>query len=147
MTIDTPAHGQRLSLLDPLHLLNSAVASRTIDTCRCVDAMIEVHVIRQLVNTAPSDGLIGSVRGPDRQQSHAVRANFAVALHADLGRGKRRKRAPFHREMAEPAVETEISCVQLVTELDRLEWRVADLPIGAICVVSQCTTREESYGN
>ena len=85
MTIDTPPHGQRLSLLDPLHLLDSTMARRTIDTCRCMYAMIEVDVIRQLVNTAPSDGLIGSVRGPDRQQLHAVRANLAVALHADLG--------------------------------------------------------------
>ena len=85
MTIDTPPHGQRLGLLDPLHLLHSTMARRTIEPCRTVDAVIEVDVIRQLVDTAPNNGLIGSVSGPDWEQFHAVRANLAVALHADLG--------------------------------------------------------------
>ena len=85
MTIDTPPHGQRLSLLDPLHLLHSTMASRTIEPCRTVDAVIEVDVIRQLVDAAPNNGLLGGVSGPNRKQFHAVRAHLVVALHADLG--------------------------------------------------------------
>ena len=57
----TPPHGQRLLLIDSGHLVDSTVAHRASHTMIDVNRMIEVDVVRHIVNSAPRDGFARKV--------------------------------------------------------------------------------------
>ena len=53
MAIETPLHVKRLRLASKRHLIDAAVAGRTTDSFRDMDAVIEENVIGQIVDAVP----------------------------------------------------------------------------------------------
>ena len=56
MAIQAPAHAQLLGLVDPLHLVNAAVAGDAAHAPADVGAMVEINVVGQVVDALPVDG-------------------------------------------------------------------------------------------
>src|SRR6185503_20928335 len=57
VTTETPLHLQRRSLVGDWHLIDAAVTGRTTDPFVYMNTVIEVGVIRQVVNPDPLDWL------------------------------------------------------------------------------------------
>ena len=142
MAVDTPTHRKGLHLFDPLHLIDTAVASRTTNAYREMRAVIEVHMIGKFVYAVPGDGPALGVGCANRKKFGAVRSNLAVAFHANLGRWYGRKCTPFRRKVAEPTVHAHISGVKFVTELHWLKWTVTDIQITARPIVRKRCARK-----
>jgi hypothetical protein len=65
VTVNAPAHGERLNLSNSFHLLNLPVALCAIDAGRTVGTVIEIDEVGQLVDSIPDDRL----QFPTRVQS------------------------------------------------------------------------------
>src|SRR6185369_9234868 len=82
MTIQTPAHVQRSELLHLHHLVDASVAAHATHARINMSRVIEVNVIRQLVNFHPGNGLTRSVTRAYRFQTLALGFYLLVAIHA-----------------------------------------------------------------
>src|SRR5689334_4560610 len=60
MTFETPLHRQRRDARDERHLIDTSVALDATDTFVDVNAVIEVHEVRQIVYAHPLDRLARS---------------------------------------------------------------------------------------
>jgi hypothetical protein len=58
VTVETPAHVQRLLLVDDRHRSNITVTGRTPHTLGNVNAVVEIHEVRQVVYFVPFNGLV-----------------------------------------------------------------------------------------
>lgn len=61
VAVEAPLHAERLILLYNVHRINSAMARDTSDTAANMRGMIEIGVIRQVVNANPMDGVASPV--------------------------------------------------------------------------------------
>jgi len=104
--------------------------------------MIKVNMIGKLVYTVPCDWSVCREGGADRKKLDAVRSNLAVAFHANLGRRQGRECASLDCDVTESTVYAQVSCVDLVAELDRLSWAVSHVEIVARPVISESRARK-----
>ena len=82
VTFQAPLHGESFGLVDLFHLIDAPVTTFTTDPASHVGAVIEVHVIGQIVNSYPLDGNVLRVGLTNRQQLGAIGVNACVAIHA-----------------------------------------------------------------
>ena len=116
---------QRRLLIHERHLVDLAVAGDAADALVHVDAVVEVHEIRQIVDADPGQGLVVAKTGPHRLQNGRVIPDLRVAVHARLGRGDVGEGGFLDRRVAIPAIESHAADVMGVAELDRLFDEIA----------------------
>ena len=120
MTLQTPLHLQRRRLIKDRHVVNPAVTRRTANTFLNVNAVIEVCVIRQVVNSYPFDRLAGAETRAHRFEIWTVSPDLFVAVHARRGRRQARGRRRFDGSVTVAAIDAVVTDVMFMTELDRL---------------------------
>src|ERR1044072_3878636 len=91
VTVDAPAHVQRIGLVDLFHRLNLAVASLTSDAGVHVAHVGEVHVLRKLVDSNPGHRLVLAGERSELLDFCFVLVggslHYSVATHAGAHRG------------------------------------------------------------
>src|SRR5947207_15648325 len=81
MAIETPTHLKVARFPSERHLVHLAVAGRAADAFVHMDAMVEVNVIRQIVNADPFDRPAGLPALTYRLKERSVLPNLLVACH------------------------------------------------------------------
>ena len=154
VAIQTPRHRLILVLMHDLHLIDSAVASNTRYTTVDVGRVIEIHVVRQSVNTHPIDRFacppalmkvleLWRPSMDSRQARGSGLALFvdrlgAMAIDAGLCRWNLRVSGLVDRTVAVLAIHLQLASMQRVAERDRLERSVAGVErIGTRCAQKQ----------
>jgi hypothetical protein len=134
MAFEAPLHLERLFLPGQRHSIDLTVAGRAAHALADMDAVIEVHEVRQIVYARPFERPVRLEARADRLEERAVREDLAVAIQAGLGRGDAGERGILDRRMAVTAIDAVAGDVTLMTELNRLfagDLRVGD-PRGAM---------------
>jgi hypothetical protein len=96
------------------------VTGRTADAFFHVNAVIEISVIRQVVNPDPLNRLTGSETGAHRFEVWTLGPDLFVTVHARRGGWQSGGRRSFHRRVTVAAVNAVVADVMFVTELNRL---------------------------
>ena len=120
VALETPLHIQRRSLEHQRHLVYRPVAGRAAHTLIHVNAVVEVNIIRQTVYLYPVNRLFAAITLANWLQISHIVEQHRMAIHAGLGRRNPRIRRGFHTGMAKTAVNTVISHVMFVAELNWL---------------------------
>jgi hypothetical protein len=134
VTVQTPFHLQRRSLVNDRHLVDTAMTRRAPDAFVHVNRVIEVRKIRQVVNANPSQWLVFFQAVTHRLEIRTVGPNLFVAAHANRGRGNACRGRRLDRRVAVTAINAVIADVMFVTELDGLLTLdvLTGVPAGAI---------------
>lgn len=120
MTVKTPLHLQRRSLVSDGHLIDATMASGAANALIHMDAVVEIRIVGEIVNPNPLDRLPAAKAGTDRFQIGALGPNLLVAVHAGFCRGHTRRGGSFYRCVAVSAVDTVVPGVVFMAELNRL---------------------------
>jgi len=96
MAIETPFHIERLRFLRQRHLIDASVAGRATDAFCDVNAVIEIDVARQIVNTIPFQWSARRKTLPDRRQYRCIVEDLRMARHAGLSGWQPCERRFFH---------------------------------------------------
>ena len=72
MALETPAHAERLGLVDRLHVIDLAVATHATDAAVHVRRVVEVGVVGHVVDFHPGDRLPGGPAIADRLELRVV---------------------------------------------------------------------------
>src|SRR4029077_17817040 len=81
-----------------------------------VNAVIEIHVVRQIVNANPADGCVGAKTLAHRFEHRRTVPYLRMAVHARFRGRDVGERRIFNRSMAVAAVNTQAPHVMLVAE-------------------------------
>src|SRR5437867_1045062 len=125
MAIEAPLHGQRRRLVSQRHPVDAAVAGRASDALVHMNAVIEVHEIRQPVHSRPDDRAAAGVARADRLEHRSVRPDLRVAVHARGRRRNPREIGSLHRRVAVAAIDSQPCHMMLMAEGYRLLARDA----------------------
>ena len=87
MAIQAPLHVQGLCLPREWHFVDTAVTGFATNPLMYMDAVVEVHEIRNVVNTHPLQWTVVAKARANRLQGWAIRPNLLVAVHAYFRRG------------------------------------------------------------
>ena len=120
VAIEAPFHEQRLRLEDEIHGVDFAVAGVAADALGEVNRVVEVGVVRDVVDFVPNDRRILFPTRPHRLKGFAAAPHCLVTIHARLRGGNSRNGGCFHRRMAIAAIDSELGVVVFVAERDRL---------------------------
>ena len=90
------------------------------DALRYVNAVIEVHVVGQIVYPNPANGAVGAKTLAYRLQHRGVIPDLRVAIHTGLGRRNIGKRRILDSGVAITAVNAQTPDMMFVTEWNRL---------------------------
>ena len=121
MTVDAASHAMDVSLADSVHFYDFAMAGCARHICGNVTLVAEVNEIRQIVDLDPGDGLS---RFPIADKLLDVRllfSNTLVAAHTKLHGWNPRDNRFAGVDMTIKTVNFVIACVELVTEINRLQ--------------------------
>ena len=129
VAVEAPAHRQRLGQRHLDHLVDAAVAGLAAHAGADVRVVLEVGVVRGLVDADPLDRIARRPARPHGQQPGAVGADLRVAVHAGLGGRHAGDGAPLDPGVAVPAVDAQITRVQLVAVRHRLLGHVPDVGV------------------
>ena len=113
MALQTPLHLQCRGLISDRHIIHAAVAGRTTDTFVYVNTVVEICVIRQIVNANPFDRFAGSKAGPHGFEIGLSAQSCFVAVHAGIGRRHTSRRRCFDCSVTVTTVDAIISDVCL----------------------------------
>jgi len=127
MTREAPTHAEWFHLPDAVHRVDTAVAVDTSHAAAHMRGVIEVRVVRKIMNSHPLHREAGAVTLPQRFEQLALWMNLRVTIHACLGWWNGCFRCDFNRVMAVATVDAELPCVYRVAERDGLHWLVADI--------------------
>lgn len=109
MALQTPGHVQRLSLIYMGHFIHLAMAYQATYTRIHMCSMIEVHIVRQVIDFFPRYRHARFVAFAYPSQRCAMRGNCGVAVHAGLGRGQSGKSRTLYIGVAVLAVNAQFS--------------------------------------
>ena len=125
MALETPAHALGFGVVDDLHVIHLAVAGHATDAPVHVNCMVEVDVVRRLVNANPGNRIAGFPGFADRGQFWAQRFDLGVAVHAGLCPWNVGVGRFLHPSMAVTAIHSELVDVQRVIKSHRLRGLIA----------------------
>jgi hypothetical protein len=91
-----------------------------------VNGVIEINVVRNLVDLDPFHRIARLVAGAHRREQRAVGLDLVVAVHARLRGRHGGRRALVHADMAVTAIDAELAVMQRMAERHRLDGRVAN---------------------
>ena len=127
VALKTPTHAERLVLVDDFHGVNSAMALHTTDATVHVGRVVEVGIIRQVMDPDPLHWHARFVALVQRCQMHTFRVDLRVAVHARLRRWNRRDRRVLDRVVAVSTVHAEFTRMQSMAKWNRLRRHVSDI--------------------
>src|ERR1700680_3310760 len=107
------------------------MTGRTADALVYVHAVIEVHKIRQVVDTGPLERFTGPVTSPHWFENFGVRPDLRMTAHADLGGWDSGERRSLHGCVTVAAINAVVAHMVLVAERDRLflyNVNIGDVP-------------------
>src|SRR5689334_13433989 len=120
VAIETPPHLQGRLLVNQRHPIDPAVTRGAPDSLVHVNAVVEVHEVRQIVDAPPLERPILAEAGAHRFEDRRVRPDLRVAVHAGLGRRDIRERRLLYRGVAVAAVDAHRPDMMRMAELDGL---------------------------
>ena len=120
MTFETPLHRQRCDARPQGHVIDASVALDTTDAFVYVNAVIEVHEVRQIVYAHPFDRLAGARAFVQRCKRGRVFEKMRVTRETDLRRRYAGERRLLDGGVAIAAVDSIVGDVMLVAERNRL---------------------------
>ncbi len=125
MTLQTPAHGERLGVADDFHLVDLAVALDAGDAAGDVHGVVEINVVGGLMDAHPRHGVAGGVALAHRGEQGAVGLDLVVTVHARLGGRHVGVAGLLDVAVTVAAIQTQLAGVQRVAERDGLIGGVA----------------------
>ena len=131
MAVDAEAHREAVRLVQQRHFVDLAVTFGAPDTLCDVDGVVEVYVIRQVVDAVPDERCIVGKTVTYWRQDRCIRPDLRMARHAGIGRWHARVAGSLDRCVTEATVEPEAVDMVLVTERDRL----LHSPVGVKAIV------------
>lgn len=137
VTIETEGHAQRFRMVDDRHLVDAPVTLHTTHPAVDVGGVIEMGVIRHLVDLHPLDGLTRVIfvilihRLAERLELGRIGLHLAgtMAIPADLRGGNVRMSRVLHMRVAISAVHPELPGVEAVIKGNRLLRHVTDASV------------------
>lgn len=127
VTLKAPAHAERFVLVDNFHGVDSAMTLHTTDATVDVGRVIEVRVVRQIMDLDPLHRHACFVTFMQRGQVHAFGVDLRVAVHARLRWRNRRDRRVLNRVVAVSTVHAEFTGMQSMAKWNRLRRHVSDV--------------------
>ncbi len=125
VTIEAPAHGERLVLPNHLHFVDPPVAGDTTNTAIDMGAMVEIDKIWEVVDPNPIDRGTRFEAIANGFEFVAVYFDFCVAIHTSLGGWNGGMLRFLDGVVAVPAVHTKLSNVECMTIRD---WLSGSIP-------------------
>jgi hypothetical protein len=120
VAIQAPPHGQRLSLGDAIHLFHVSMTGLTGNALGDVAFVIEMNMIRELMNPNPLNGLPFRIGFLDLLHPWTFRVNHRVAIHTSGHRRHGRMGGLVSPGVAVAAINLESARVKLVAERNGL---------------------------
>jgi hypothetical protein len=99
-------------MVNDLHMIYMAVTGYAANPPVHMNGVVEIDVVRGLVNANPRNRVAGLPRFPNGRKLWTKRFDLRVAVHAGLGGGDIRVRGFFHSRMAVTAIHTELIHVE-----------------------------------
>ena len=127
MAFETPPHTESFVLEHDFHVVDSTVARNTADALLHVRSVVEVHIVRQVVDPNPFNWLSAFPACAYRGQFLTLGVEFRVAIHTSLGGWNCRVFRVFDRGVTVTTVDCQLSGVERVAERDRLLRLIADV--------------------
>lgn len=138
MALNAPTHRKSLGLIHLFHRVNPTVARNTTHPPRHVGFVVEIHVVRQAMNSHPGDRLARTPTFMHRPQLLAgwmngrkswrtIGADRAVAIDASRRRRNSRMGAFFHINVAVAAIHFQFARMNLVAKGNGLVRLVAGI--------------------
>ena len=127
MALKTPTHAQPLGLVDHVHLVHTAVARQTTHAARNVCTMVEINVVRQVMDADPLKRFLSGSGLAKGHEFLGIRSDCRVAVHASCHRRNGSRCGRFDSIVAVPAVDPQFTGMQPVAERDRLSWLITDV--------------------
>jgi len=116
MTFQAPLHVQGIFSPHQGHLVHLPVTFDAANSFVDVDAVIEINVIRQIVNSGPLKWLIGSHAVPHWGEHGTLSEQLRMTIHAYFGWRDSREGRVFYARVAVATIEADIPDMMLVTE-------------------------------
>ena len=129
VTVQTPRHTEWLLLSHDWHLVDVAMTTGTAHSGTEMHGVIEISVVRQFVNTFPSNWLRCSPAFPNRQKLLTLRQDQVVTIHTGSCWRHIGMRGFFDIVVAVAAIHSQVTRMQLVAECHRLHRPVAYVSI------------------
>jgi len=129
MTLETPLHIQRRDLISQRHQIDSPVTSRATDAFVYVNAVIEINEVGKVVYARPLDRLAGAPAFANGFEIRTVRPDLRMAIHASLGGRNARISKFLNGGMTIAAIDSVISDVMFMAELNGLFAREISLGV------------------
>jgi hypothetical protein len=120
MALNAPLHLQRRNLRDKRHLIDAPVACCATYALIDMDRVIEINVVRKIVNARPFDRDAGFPAITDGFEIGRRSKKLRVAIHARFRRRHSGARGAFDRSMAIAAINAIVANVMLMAELNGL---------------------------
>jgi hypothetical protein len=129
MTFETPLHIQRSDLIGQRHQIDPPVTGRTTDAFVHVNAVIEIDEVWKVVHSRPLDRLAGAPAFANRFEIRTVRPDLGMAIHASLSWRNARISKSLNGGMTIAAIDSVVSDVMFVAELNGLFAREISLGV------------------
>lgn len=117
VTLYAPLHLQRILFVNGRHLIDRSVTGRAADALCDVNAVVEIDVLRKVVNAVPFDRLVVTEARSNRLKIWSIGPKLAVTVHTRLGRGHAGRCRRLDRLVTITAIDAVIAHVVLVREL------------------------------
>ena len=106
------------------HLIDAAVATHAANALGDVNRVIEVRIMRRVMNPVPFDRGVVLVTAADGLKQIGSLPDLLMAVHARLGRGDVRESRILDRCVAVAAIDSELTDMVRMTERNRLRRRL-----------------------
>ena len=127
MAIQAPAHGQRLVLINDIHVIDLPVATDAADPTVHMNPMVKIRKIRYLMYPNPMHGLPGLptlLHGPELR---IILLYLLMTIHAGLGGRYIRSRRHLYVRVTISAIHAQLVDMHVVRKCNRLD-RLIPLP-------------------
>jgi len=135
VALETPRHRMRFCMVNLVHLIHFTVATHAADPAVHVHRMVEIHMLRRLVDLNPLHRLARLPGVAHGLELGILALNLRMAVHADLRCRDVRIRRGFDKGMAVATVHAELAGVNLVGEGNRLRGLIAHAHVRGIEVI------------
>ena len=129
VALKTPAHAQRLIVVDDVHFIHATMTTNATDAAVDVQRMIEVSVIRNFVNSFPIHRIAAGPTFSNGRKQRAGCLDLRVAAHARLRRWHIRMRRTFDIRVTVKTRHPQCSRVKFMREWNRLLWSETDASV------------------
>lgn len=139
VAIETPGHALGLVLVNDFHFIDRAMAAVAAHATIHVNGVVEISVVRHLVDAHPIDRLAGFPTLAHGGEFWTISLDLSVASHTGLSCRHVGVRSHLDEAVAVSAIHTELLDMDDVGKGDRLVGLVADARVFRGEVISETT--------